>query len=60
MFVWSSSGAGASAVSVPPSAVGSPQGSPAEPPGAAETVPASATALGGWPESELPESESVK
>jgi hypothetical protein len=43
---------------VPPAAVGSPQGSPAEPLGATETVPASATAPGEWPESELPESES--
>jgi hypothetical protein len=45
---------------VTPVAVRSPQGSPAVPPGATETEPASATAPGGWPESELPESVSVK
>jgi hypothetical protein len=45
---------------VPPASVGSPQGSPAELPGAAETESASTAAPRGWPESELPESESVR
>jgi hypothetical protein len=39
---------------VPPAADGSPQGSPVETPGTAETVPASATVPGVWPETEQP------
>jgi hypothetical protein len=45
---------------VPPTAVGSPQGSPVVPPGVAKTEPASAATPGGWPESELLDSVSMK